>query len=58
MKMNKTYWGFGLILLGLFGISGLIVINWNVDFLPPEYFPVAILCFLFELVGFSFLGIG
>ena len=56
--MNKTSWGFGLVLLGIFGFSGLMVIVWNVHFLPLEYIPVLILCFLFEMVGFSLLGVG
>ena len=57
MKMNKTSWGFGLILLGILGFSGLMVIVWNVDFLPLKYIPALILFFLFEMVGFSFLGV-
>lgn len=56
--MNKKSWGFGLILLGILGFSGLMVIVWNVDFLPLKYIPALILCFLFETVGFSLLGIG
>ena len=55
--MNKTSWGFGLILLGILGFSGLMVIVWNVDFLPLKYIPALILFFLFEMVGFSFLGV-